>query len=234
MYNLSLVMLRDASGKNINLGTSQSFVNHHSDRRNFAHIILNQINAGIYEDYVKLLTPESVILDLGGNVGLFSLFFASVAKKIISVEPTPSHLIVYKDLLEKNNINNIELVEAAIATTDGKVNFMVDQNNTTTNSLIDHGAFSNPTSIEVEGKTLSTILANVEKVDFCKMDIEGFENFLLWDKSFVEGSQKIKNIFVEFHPTHNEYILRKGAEALEKCGFKTQILNFETVKGTRE
>jgi FkbM family methyltransferase len=229
----SLVFLRDAVGKNINLGVSELFIEHLSDRRNFAQVILDQINEGMYDDYKDLLTSDSIILDLGGNIGLFSIFFAPFVKKIISVEPTPSHLEVFKDLIRKLNIDNIELIEAAISVSDEKVKFMVDTNNTTTNSLVDHGCFYSPKSIEVQGKTLLTILSEVESVAFCKMDIEGFENFLIWDKSFVEGSQKIKNIFIEFHPNNNKRILKKGAEALKKCGFETEIINFETVKGIR-
>lgn len=236
MDTLKASEMKDASGNILSLGTSELFMNHLSDKKNFAHVILEQINSGIYEEYKKFMNNESVILDLGGNIGLFSIYFSPIVKKVISVEPTPKHLDVYKELLNNLNIKNIELVEGAVSSTQEKIRFLLHSHNTTMNSIVRHKNY-NSSMIEVDGYTISNIIKDHEKIDFCKIDIEGYENVLIHDKTFEQCAEKIKNVFVEVHDfdglSYNHHC-KKILESLNNYGYVAEQISFDTIKGTRK
>ena len=56
---------------------------------------------------------DLVILDIGANVGLFTLYAQDSASKVISVEPTPSHQNLFEKICGK--YENVELVKAALS-----------------------------------------------------------------------------------------------------------------------
>lgn len=62
-----------------------------------------------------------VVLDLGANIGLFSIHVSDCCSKIFAVEPTPSHF----SILQKNikNLPVITPLNFAVSPTDGPVEF---------------------------------------------------------------------------------------------------------------
>lgn len=182
-----------------------SIAEQHVNKPNsMAYIILNQINSGFYSNYLNSIN-DGIVLDCGANIGLFSLYAAMSAKKVISVEPTKSHIQVMKSLIEANDIKNIFVEEAALAREDSKISFFENPNNSTMNSLLQYGEGSK-FSYEVDGFTLSSLLTrnNLESVDFAKIDIEGSESLLFESEEFFETLKKIKTLFFEIHEVNNE------------------------------
>ena len=64
-------------------------------------------------------------MDIGANIGLFSIYAHDVAKSVYSIEPTPSHF----DLLTRISklILNIHPMNIAIAPVDGHIPFYVSK-----------------------------------------------------------------------------------------------------------
>ena len=85
----------------------------------------------------KNVNKESVVLDLGGNVGLFSLYLKDKCKKIYSIEPTKSHFEILEIFSKNTNINP---VNCAIAASTGQVELFKCTNNTTSNGLSRHNS----------------------------------------------------------------------------------------------
>lgn len=231
------MFLKQANNKLLDLSKSAKFIEHYNSQSSFANIVLKQINNGIYNDFVKGLTEESVLLDLGGNIGLFSMFFSPVVKKIISVEPTPSHLEVFSDLLSIANISNIDIVNGAVCISNQDVTFNLGFSNTTMNSIVKHD-LEHKQSITVKGYTLEKILENTSVVDFCKMDIEGYENILLKDQNIINTiSSKIRKIFIEFHCFDNnsyEFHIKNALAALNSVGFECSLLSHDSVLAVKK
>lgn len=71
---------------------------------NIAEKILNTVKSYIQKEF-----NNPVILDAYSGVGTFSMYLASIAKKIIAVEEVPSATKDCKENLELNRINNIEI-----------------------------------------------------------------------------------------------------------------------------
>ena len=173
---------------------TQELINHFNSSVNCTKEILHQFNELSW--YSEYLTPEDkIILDLGGNIGLFALHVTPWAEKIITVEPTPSHMELNKYLTK--DFTNIIHLQAAISNTSGQIPFFTFDSNTTMNSLVNRGG----NSFMVESITIPDLIKkyNLCHVDFIKLDIEGSEVMALNDDIIKSFSDKVSKILIEFH-----------------------------------
>lgn len=228
--------IRTFNSNVLDLSKSDRFKEHYNNRATFAHIILDQINNQMYD---SLLTgEEKVIIDIGGNVGLFSIWASDVAEKIYSIEPTKNHTDTFKELVSVLGINNIDVFKAAITDVTKEFELFTNSNNTTMNSLVfsDHSTGSIG-SVQGYGLNDFLLINNIESVDFIKMDIEGSEMKVIPSEQFKIAVPKIKKIFVEVHDfeTPNGINLSRNTDSIQKIltdyGFKTTRLSVDGVLG---
>lgn len=73
------------------------------------------------------ITPESIVYDIGGNIGYHTVAFATLAKEVYSFEPNDRNYV----LLEKNtaHLNNVRLYRAACSDVVGEA-FISDYDTT--------------------------------------------------------------------------------------------------------
>ena len=220
-----------SSGENIKLDITDDEIDKHlNDEKTCAKIIIRQINTErIYDRFLKD-KKDLVILDIGANVGLFTLYAKDSASRIVSVEPTPSHQHLFEKIAGK--YENVELVKAALSNKDGDINFYICNYNSTCNSLVEREG----DVVKVEGLTFNSLLKknNLEHVDFCKIDIEGSEMIAITEENLKPVYDKIDRMFIEVHATESGPNLRwednlvdnrgKIEEVLKKVGYKYEIL----------
>ena len=60
----------------------------------------------VYDPYIK---KDSVIVDFGANLGLWTYFASDFAKKLYSVEPTEAHFKCLTKMIDQNNLKNVSL-----------------------------------------------------------------------------------------------------------------------------
>jgi len=219
-----------------NLSKSEKFLEHHNTSHSKTTAILEQFQNGFYSFLED--NQEVVMVDLGANIGLFSLYMSSICSEIYSVEPTPSHIEIMKDLLDKLEIKNIFPNQVAIHTKNGEEKFQLNSSNSTMNSFLRHGIDPGGTdSVTVPTTTLADFIKNTVKkrVNFVKMDIEGFENVIVHDPSFEDAIKEIDAIYVEVHDFEGvgkmEENVNKVIERLESLGKKTMKLTYDGVLG---
>lgn len=158
--------------------------------------ILNQLNnERFYQPIFDTLT-DAVILDVGANVGLFTLYAIDNAKQIISLEPTPKTFSVLTRLTA--GFDNVKPVQMALGGTDGTVDFYINDN-PTINSLVNQVG----TAVTVQTRTIETVLKehNLDWVDFVKCDIEGSETQAITDATLAPVADKIGFWALEVHQT---------------------------------
>ena len=185
--------LIDGSLYTIELNTSE-LISHFNNPNNCTKEILHQFNElAWYSEY--LTANDRIILDLGGNIGLFAIHVTPWADRIITVEPTPSHFTLNEQLTSK--FSNIERLQAAISNETGKIPFFTFPSNTTMNSLINRGG----DYFMVDSITIPDLInkLNLTRVDFIKLDIEGSETIALNDDIIKSFSDKVAKILIEFH-----------------------------------
>ena len=133
--------LLNISGETHLMSASENFVNHYESTSSCAINIMEQINnrIGLYGVLQQSINKKlSSVIDLGANVGMFSIFISPLAEKVFSVEPTPNHISLMRELIEMLGIKNIKPCECAISTQDGISEFQIHSRNSTMNSFLGH------------------------------------------------------------------------------------------------
>ena len=168
------------------------------------------------------------VVDVGANIGIYTALLAKIVGekgKVYAFEPSPHNF----NLLKKyNKSNNVTLVQAAVGDVTGEITLYIsDKLN------VDHQTYETDEireKVNVSSYRLDDYLKN-EKVDFIKMDIQGFEHHaLLGMKNILRNNANIK-IFMEFWP----YGLIKAGSSPEKLLTFLHELDFETelIEGNR-
>lgn len=223
------------------LSKSEKFLIHHEQDHSKTDAILYQFDSSFYSFLED--NEDVVMIDLGANVGLFSLYMSSICSEIHAVEPTPSHIEVMKDLLKSLKVKNIFPYQMAVHIKNGEEEFQLNSSNSTMNSFFRHKIDPGGSdSVVVPTITLADFIKNnvKKRVNFVKMDIEGFENVLVHDDSFEEAIKEIDAIYIEVHDFDNQASpgvgkidenVKRVIERLESLGKKTVKFTFDGVLG---
>lgn len=144
------------------------------------------------------LRPK-IIIDLGANIGLTSVWLAHRYKptRIIAVEPSPDNARLARLNLSRNNVPS-ELIEAAVGPQDGTALFQGSGDS----NIGRVGTAGAPVPV-VSMRTILSRHSPGSAVDLMKMDIEGGEQALLTENT--EWLDQIRSIVAEFHPDVVDY-----------------------------
>jgi FkbM family methyltransferase len=150
----------------------------------------------ITADYIKpLLKPGSVFVDVGANVGYFTLLASTLGARVVAYEPTPSVFGRLKENVALNGFEHAELVNAAVMDKSGTLSLHLSGDDPEANSLFGN----DPLSVSVAAVSLDEDLAErgIDHVDLLKIDAEGAEPFVLDGASRLLSSPKPPAILVE-------------------------------------
>ena len=140
-------------------------------------------------------TRRKVIVDLGANIGLASMWLARTysAERVIALEPDDANAELVRQNFVSNNIPGV-LIQAAIGASDGTARFQPD--------FASNKGRLGPSGKEVSLLSMPSLLERIGvdgNVSLLKIDIEGTEEELLCrDLSWL---RRIDEIIIEFHPT---------------------------------
>lgn len=192
-------------------------------------LIGRHIVAGSYEPEVEKLVrqylkPRMTFLDVGANVGLFSLMAADIVGEsgfVIAIEPSPSNVRMLEISRVLNAFNNIEIHAVAADEKMRLLSYSTAYSNGTTNE---------PTS-DVDRLIGSTMVPSMpidiivggRHVDFLKIDVEGFEPIAMRGAAGTLFRDK-PTIISEFAPT----VIKGGADKylwfLEELGYEIGVI----------
>ncbi len=130
------------------------------------------------------ITPEFVFLDIGANVGGYSLFVGAHAgprARILAIEPQPA---IFERLIfniQQNPFATIKAINCAMADRDGEITLFVDRQNQCETSMRRLRSDHDSTIINVPGLSLKSLLAQerITHIDAIKLDVEGAEDLIL-------------------------------------------------------
>jgi len=143
---------------------------------------------GTYEPELReifraVLLTGGVAVDVGANVGWHTLLMARLVGdegRVLAAEANPSVRGRLHNNLKLNRFTQVEVIPFAIADTEGIVDFYdpeADNSDPGNGHVVADGAPPKRETIRVETRRLDTIvsMANVERLDLIKIDVEGFE-----------------------------------------------------------
>lgn len=150
----------------------------------------------VYDIKIK---DARVILDIGANIGIYSLYalFNNKMAKIYAFEPEEDNFNQIKDNVKINNVQGkIVPFKLAISNKSGIISFFKDPQTSRGHSMFFHkGEETKVEAIKLEDIFLKL---KIDKCDILKIDIEGAEYDVLYNCP-DEILKKIKCIMVEYH-----------------------------------
>lgn len=148
-------------------------------------------------------TNEQInILDIGANVGYFSLYISKKFPnaKIFSFEPFPDTFVRLNEHFSGNDVKNVTPFNLAVSDFEGKSKFYSFEW-TGCNTLID-GEFDQSQSKVTEVDCVKfedlRMLTGTEKFDYAKIDCEGSEYPMLLNSS-DESIKAVRKYIIEVH-----------------------------------
>lgn len=195
--------LIDISGNSLNLEKSEKFKEIYNIPTAYVQTIINEMNNDrIYQQIFESLENDKLrILDIGGNIGLFSLYIYPRCSKILSIEPTPYHVSIFNDIVNELGYNKIEVLQGAVSDIRETTQFYTNSTNSTMNTLrfVDDAGYDNKISVETYPISELIDMAGFDIVDFVKLDIEGGEEKVVFSEDFANSVNRINSIYLEVH-----------------------------------
>ncbi len=167
----------------------------------------NEVNNGKWEqssfNYMdKYLDENSCVIDIGAWIAPLSLYAATIAKKVYTIEPDPVSFNELIRNIEANPTLKDKIFPHKICISDTNKNVFLWNNNKWGNSG-SSVIYSNDITIVTKKVTVNAIILNdfieqnkIEKCDYLKIDIEGEEinvlpniaNYLILEKPILHLS----------------------------------------------
>lgn len=133
----------------------------------------------------RRITGDFVFIDIGANIGAYSLFVAGLAgpgAHVLAIEPQP---VIFERLIHnirQNPIGTVKAMQCAVADRNGELTLFIDRRNRGESSI----KYLRPENQAggqtiVPSRTLLGILREerLDRVDAMKLDVEGAEDLVL-------------------------------------------------------
>jgi len=177
----------------------------------------------------KYLKPDSTFIDIGGNMGMYSLMAAKYinqAGRILTFEPNPALIERFKYNIEINGFEElIEPYQIGIADKEGSFGLSLTNRNLGGASILnDRGEYT----IMIKCRPLLNVLReqNIQQIDLLKIDIEEAEPLAL-NPFFLKAPRELfpKMIIIESDKGIN--FAKYGYKLIPKPGLNNSIYRLE-------
>lgn len=150
--------------------------------------------------FKRLLEPGMVFVDIGANIGYFTLLAARAVGPtgtVYGFEPDDEHHMLLEKNAKRNNYTNIVAVKMAASDTIGTASFYLQKDNLCAHSLLPDAT---STEVKVAVTTLDEYFKTESRVDVIKVDVEGAEpKVMAGMKQVIAANHKIA-LLTEFFP----------------------------------
>jgi FkbM family methyltransferase len=168
--------------------------------------IVGNIYFGLFEFeesifLLHFIEKEDLFLDVGANVGHYSLLLSGLKKcKSIAIEPVPKHYSQLTKLLHLNHLESlIDARNVGVSNSAGDLYFSTDR------STMDRVVSENyKNSVSVPVVTIDSIFSDVFPIAI-KIDVEGYEKYVLEGASTTLQNENLKVIIVELNQSGLAY-----------------------------
>jgi FkbM family methyltransferase len=183
------------------------------------------IYMGCYEPlntslFKRILNPGETVVDVGANIGYFSLLAAKLvgnAGKVIAVEAHPRNFEVLSAAVQRNGLKQVVPVNIGLSDENGSAQIiMADQDEfaNRTASMVPQPGLSGPT---VPVRRLDDCISswNIDVIDLLKIDVDGFETKIIRGATKLLSSGRVRNVIMEFD---DHWLSASGSSAEELTG----------------
>ncbi|XP_076447040.1 uncharacterized protein LOC143284246 [Babylonia areolata] len=176
------------------------------------------LSKGVYEPHIikplqraLRIHPKSTFIDIGANIGLFSLLAASMGHKVIAVEPAPQNV---KKLIQSIQVNGfadkIHVLNNAVTKSHINVSLLVNSFNQGNTEVLED---KNPDHQTIQTIVLDDLLHLIDTpTAIIKMDIEGYEC-----QAMATSSELFHSVYVPYMEMEWRYMYLKRKKVASGC-----------------
>ncbi|RYG54372.1 MAG: FkbM family methyltransferase [Chitinophagaceae bacterium] len=153
---------------------------------------------GIKDVFKAIIKPGDTVLDIGANVGFHTLFFSEltgVQGRVFAFEPIPSNYQKLRANIALNEARNVRALSIALGNKNEVIEIFVDTTNDNPGSfnLFAKGELNT----KIDCRRGDDVIASLEldRVDMMKVDVEGYEQFVLEGLQGMIGRYQPKIVF---------------------------------------
>lgn len=175
--------------------------------------------------FENAIMPGDHIIDIGANFGLYTLLAANKTGQsgvVLAFEPFPLSFEILQRNCARNNLSDIVTLYPCALGSHCSTSSLSIHSDPGRNSLGSLGS-EEISRVEIQVETLDNVLSkiNLAKIDFIKMDVEGFESHVLQGSRNTIAAYKPTIVF-ELNPGACERSGENAADILqfiEKAGY---------------
>lgn len=185
---------------------------------------------GTEKCFCNYIREGMTVLDVGANLGIFTLHALSRGCNVYSFEPTPNTYHLLHENVWVNGFidsDHVHLNQCAVGAAQGECKFTVYSDLCGHNSMFGVEK-ENSELITVPVIALDETFAPGTRIDAIKIDVEGAEPLVFEGmQRIIQENEGIK-IFMEFAPEHLNragYVPKEFLEKIEGMGLSIQIID---------
>lgn len=150
------------------------------------------VREGYWESWVSLavarhVKPGMYCVDAGANVGYYTLLMVDRgATRVISIEPSPDTAeLLLKTVRANGLLGKVEVSEVALGSSKGEGKMLTFGSFRGSDSLYPSTGYEVTSSNTVRVEPLDLIVGHWSRVDFVKVDVEGYEKEVWEGMEFI-------------------------------------------------
>jgi len=179
------------------------------------------------------LKKDDICLDIGANFGYHTLEMSRLSRKVHSFEPQLENYILLQTNIKNNRIENVSTYNNAVGNTNDTVKMPIFNIMTTDKKNINMGDISinhlENQNTYTECKTVKIDDLELDRVDFVKIDVQGYEKFVL--EGMIHTIEKTSPLLVVEFEDHQlskfGYQSSDLVQLLKGLGYVIFLLDYE-------
>jgi FkbM family methyltransferase len=190
---------------------------HFDDTQPNEQAVLSFLKGGLFYEpevaaiLMRTLKPGDTVLDVGANVGFFSVLAGALIGeegRVFCFEPDPENSFRLQENLLLNRLGTAEVINAPVSNQLGQVEFYLNKDNKGGNALWNPGLFPGndqsliaPEAISMQATTLDHVAEqhDLQKIKLIKIDTEGSEQLVLEGAEQILAGARVPFIIAELH-----------------------------------
>lgn len=153
---------------------------------------------------LHFLRPGDLFVDVGANVGSYTLLAAATGARVVSFEPVPA---TFESLLDNINLNRlgaqVDARNQAVGSQTGSIVMIADRD--TTNKALDKRENYAGKTVEVPQVRLDVALRELVAPKLIKVDVEGFETEVMKGAASVLSDTRLEAMIIELNGSGARY-----------------------------
>jgi len=188
---------------------------------------------------LHLLRGSDLFVDVGANVGAYTVMAASLGARVISVEPIPQTFAHLQRNVSLNQATDrVTLQNCGLGAAPGVLRFT--SGGDTVNHVLSENERTTPDAVEVEVKTLDALLQDVQP-RLMKIDAEGYETNIIRGGEKALQRPSLDAIIMELNGSGTRYgfdeaklfqqILAMGFAPFTYVPFERKLISQQSTNG---